>query len=323
MYFPFFRGKQFELVCIRELIPQLSTPPSIIPIIEPVKRRTSSLRRTLEELSKAEVESIVVYNPKVGEFTKHAETDKEKKYADYTTELPDLLTPLLDRNPKLIPAYILSEMTLLDDVAAFLGHVGNSNIALIHFGEAGGDLLQILSEAQNRVLYNVLLEGSVSAAYSKELPVETVVTLRDGFEKQRTNADYPPLSYFSDMHLKFEELGYIGFGDFLIVGKEYSDSAGPAYTVAIHLTYLRDNGSLGIRHFLSDSYETQANPGGKFLEALRKAVAFVNSVIGWDAVNFTGAHEFIRLNEEEHYPGLGSVKKTSMKHHVQLIRSIL
>lgn len=29
-----------------------------------------------------------------------------------------------------------------------------------------------------------------------------------------------------------------GFGDFLIVGDEFSESGGPAYAVAIHLTYI-------------------------------------------------------------------------------------
>ena len=28
-----------------------------------------------------------------------------------------------------------------------------------------------------------------------------------------------------------------GFGDFLIVGDDYSDTGGPAYAVAIHLTF--------------------------------------------------------------------------------------
>jgi hypothetical protein len=29
-----------------------------------------------------------------------------------------------------------------------------------------------------------------------------------------------------------------GFGDFLIVGDDYSESGGPAYAIAIHLTFI-------------------------------------------------------------------------------------
>ena len=65
-----------------------------------------------------------------------------------------------------------------------------------------------------------------------------------------------------------------GFGDFLIVGDEYSESGGPAYTIAIHLTYIDfdQDEAMHVRHFLSDRQDTPKDPGGKFSEALTKLV---------------------------------------------------
>jgi len=46
------------------------------------------------------------------------------------------------------------------------------------------------------------------------------------------------LGAFSDLHVTFPEEGMDGFGDFLVVGSEYSDSGGIPYVIAIHLTFI-------------------------------------------------------------------------------------
>lgn len=47
MYFPFLRGRQFELIALRELLENDLLGNNIIPIIEPVKL-SSSLLKTVE-----------------------------------------------------------------------------------------------------------------------------------------------------------------------------------------------------------------------------------------------------------------------------------
>ena len=49
MYFPYLRGKQFELIAIRELAEMISASGKIIPVIEPVKE-VSSYKKTFEAL---------------------------------------------------------------------------------------------------------------------------------------------------------------------------------------------------------------------------------------------------------------------------------
>ncbi len=67
MYFPYLRGKQFELLAIRELAPILDSD-KIIPIIEPVKSNTASLKTALEVLQRNNVRCQLIINPSVGDF---------------------------------------------------------------------------------------------------------------------------------------------------------------------------------------------------------------------------------------------------------------
>lgn len=115
-----------------------------------------------------------------------------------------------------------------------------------------------------------------------------------------------------------------GFGDFLTVGDEYSEGGGPAYAVAIHLTFVDEDNdsSMFIRHFVSDSNLTPADPAGKFSEALgklAKAVRKVNSKI----MKTKAVLEFLDLHDRGHYPGLGYVKKLSMQHHIELMMDVV
>lgn len=45
MYFPFLRGRQFELIALRELLENDLLGNNIIPIIEPVKLSSSLLKQ--------------------------------------------------------------------------------------------------------------------------------------------------------------------------------------------------------------------------------------------------------------------------------------
>ena len=70
--------------------------------------------------------------------------------------------------------------------------------------------------------------------------------------------------------MTFADQGGVGFGDFLTVGDDYSESGGPAYAVAIHLTFIdpTKDDAMFIYHFVSETQDTPADPAGKFAEAL-------------------------------------------------------
>jgi len=115
-----------------------------------------------------------------------------------------------------------------------------------------------------------------------------------------------------------------GFGDFLVVGDEFNEGGGPAYAVAIHLTYLdsdQDN-VMQIYHFVSDSQDTPRDPAGKFAEALAKMISTLDQpdskVLETDALR-----EFRDLHDAGHFPGLGYIKKLSMNHHIETLADYL
>ena len=115
-----------------------------------------------------------------------------------------------------------------------------------------------------------------------------------------------------------------GFGDFLMVGDDYNEGGGPAYAVAIHLTYIDPNedDAMYIYHFVSTSNNTPTDPAGKFGQALQKLIDKLDS---GNSMLFQGEaiKEFRELHAKGHFPGLGYVKKLSMKHHLETLSHFL
>ena len=145
------------------------------------------------------------------------------------------------------------------------------------------------------------------------------------FKKQKRNADYPVESQYSSLHTFYD--GYktvVGFGDYTTVSEEYSESGGPAYVVTIHVTYIDElrYSEAFTRHYSSEDDESPANPGKKFKEALAKLIHEKKS----NTIKFiktSGMDDFEEIFETQHFPGLGQVKKISIKHHVETINDYL
>lgn len=79
MYFPYLRGRQYELLALRELIENDRLSDNIIPIIEPVKI-TSTLLSTIKTFINNNNKMIIIRNPKVGNFIADSHNSKIKVY---------------------------------------------------------------------------------------------------------------------------------------------------------------------------------------------------------------------------------------------------
>src|SRR5690606_3826910 len=107
----------------------------------------------------------------------------------------------------------------------------------------------------------------------------------------------------SDLHITFRDENMNGFGDFLIVGDDYSESGGPAYAVAIHLTFIDSEREdiMYVHHFVSRRKDTPADPAGKFREALDAMMRELNrpecKIFASSAVA-----EFRELYDRRHFP---------------------
>lgn len=309
MYHPYFRGKQFELITIRETA-ELLAASNFVPIIEPVKESLGGLERTLKAVCGAKGKAIVIVNPVHGDH---------REDGIGITEL--LRKGYLDSGSVGVGVLLKEDISLREVVACCERHRRNE-INLVH---AGFSQAKELADALGgtRITRNIFVESHCGRLYRKHFREGERILVGDGFKRQR-NRDYTPVERFSDLHITYEEEGMDGFGDFLIVGDDYSEAGGPAYAVAIHLTFIdpEQDDEMFIYHFVSDRQDTPTDPAGKFAEALAKLIRKLDS--GKSKLLDTSAvKEFRTLHVKGHFPGLGYVKKLSMKHHIETLANFL
>lgn len=306
MYYPYFRGKQYDLITIRENAELLASS-GFTPIIEPVKEALSGLKRTLEEIQKADGEVILIVNPCNGD------------HAEDSAPIHDLLSIEFSGYSKIIVGVYLPEEISLSSITQICSIHAGRNIAFIHAGFSDPKGLVKLIAAQGFGVEHVFLEQFCGKLYRKHFFGSKRILLRDGFKKRQANKLHPDVEFFSDLHVTYTEEGMNGFGDFLIVGEEYSEAGGPAYSVAIHVTFIdpSKDDEMHIYHFKSDRSDSYMDPGGKFQEALNKLFLYFKNPKSM--ISRTSAiNEFVGLLERGHFPGLGYVKKLSMQHHIEV-----
>jgi len=307
MYFPYFRGKQFELITIRDTA-ELLAKAGFIPIIEPVKEALKGLTRALDAVCESGGHAIVIVNPQHGSLAGNG--------AAISTFLKE---GYLETDNVSAGILLTDTMTVIDAMTLFEAHT-NHRPYFIHSGflQENG-LAEKLGDELSHTRH-VFIEQASPVLYRKKFSSASRVLLRDGFNKQR-NASYPAVELFSDLHVTFNsELGLNGFGDFLTVGDDYSETGGPAYAVAIHMTFIdpdKDD-QMYVRHFVSDSNSTPTDPAGKFAEALSKLVTKFNHGTS-NLFHGKALSEFLELHAKQHFPGLGQVKKLSMIHHIETL----
>lgn len=304
-YHPYLRGKQYELICVKENAELLSVS-GFCPIIEPVRDDLGSLIRCLSEVEKYGGRARVVANPGCGPLK-----------GGFPKDFKEGLSALIEGSKGL--SWLYRSQGLIDKSVAI--PVGNA--AVLHDGPADGADVRKFGVNSGVVLTpNIFIDNKdPGTLYRRQFKAEERVLLRDGFRRKK-NSEYlePEIEHFSDLHLTYEEEGMQGFGDFLTVGDYYADGGGAAYAVAIHLTFVDEDNesSMFIRHFVSDSNLTPADPAGKFSEALDKLAGAVRAP-GSKILQTEAVDEFLELHDRSHYPGLGYVKKLSMQHHMELM----
>jgi len=311
MYLPYLRGKQFELIALRELAESMGESGVIHPIIEPVKESASTLRLTIEQLKEYNVPFTVIINPEVGDLTNSYHL------------ITELINQYVGQYPNFFVGILLQSTTDLNHLQSYLGELQNQySINLIHKGRFP-DMNQ-LQEFMRRqsISYNLFTDPTIIRRYRRLINNRSKVILSKPFNSKPTNADYAdnPDEFFSDEHNYYKEDGFSGFADYVTIGEDYSDSGFAPYAVAIHLTYFReDNEQIWIRHFVSDSNEDFSDVPGTYREALVKLIDYINQ----ENIQSEACNEFRDHYVNGHYPGLGSVKKLSIKHHIELITGIL
>ena len=311
MYFPFLRGKQFELLAIRELVSNGLLSKNIIPVIEPVKL-TSTLTKAISTCIENEHMVSIIRNPSVGSFEEEygnaAEGSRmhslKKEFDEYC------------RNANIIPGILIQKKA-----SQILDEVINQNIPL-------SNLLAFIDDYDCLKAFNDLFQDNTlrftlipdETAFKRSIR-QNKVLCEDRFIKQRRSADYLEDEVFSTDHLFYREEGYQGFSDFSVIGKEFFEKGFAPRAVAIHLVYFSTNSELRIKHFVSDSNDGIKNPAKKFYEAVTKIGDWCESK-GCEPMTL-GLRTLLDHMNSQTYPGLGSLKKLSIMHHLELMGKFL
>lgn len=306
MYYPYFRGKQYELITIREMARVLRES-EFCPIIEPVRESLGGLSKALDAVVQEGGRAIVIVNPYHGDLSGAGEP--------LTHLLKDKFLDL----PGIAAGILLRQETTIDQATACYELHRQHRPVIIHGGFTEPKALAEKLGPSTPDQLHIFLAKFCGKLYQKHFKGGCRVLIKDGFEKKR-NRDYELIEPFSDLHATFQEEGMDGFGDFLTVGDDYSESGGPAYAVAIHLTFIDadQDDAMQIYHFVSERKDTPKDPAGKFAEALAKMIETLelpNSKV----LDSKSVQEFRVLHGKGHFPGLGYVKKLSMNHHIETI----
>ncbi|MBS1005378.1 sce7725 family protein [Levilactobacillus brevis] len=292
IYFPYFRGRQYDLLAFKDIAEQRCLPPNIIPIIEPV-RDIRALPQTVAAFMAANHPLVIIANPTVSDYAL-----TQQKLHDWHEWAND---------PNLIVGHILTPTTLPDDVTPspdqptlLIAHHYDELVAVQHAGwlETPTYLL-VPPEARVRQLVS---RSSISLFDHAWLPDhdQTYANLVDGF--------------FSDDWVLADLLGYQGVSDYTIGGHYYSEHGYPAKAVTLHLTYFAGE-QLRIHRFVSDDRTDFSHPKEKFFQAVAKLAAWLPQQP--TAVQTPAAKQLAVYHEQQHFPGLGVVKRLSLVHHLQ------
>lgn len=320
MYFPYLRGKQFELLALRETAPRLGAARCITPIIEPVREPADSgLHRCLTALEMYAVGFVLIANPTVGALRTPASPQELS---------PALVEFILDRDPGRAwnIGLIIEEGTDVTSlVTSYADSLGDTRpLTLIHKALAVSGQNVPIVEAPYHRGFDIINSESIRAERHARGPWrrERGVTLSDGFDQLSRNSDYinREETTFNEDLLYYQDEGWFGFGDYLTIGAGYTEGGFSPRAVAIHWTYQAAPGqAIMIRSFASESNGNIGNVGGKFLEAAGKLVNFLNARdIHTDAAEVMRNHVL-----HQTYPGLGVVKKLSILNHLQLMTAVL
>lgn len=306
MYYPYLRGRQFELIALREYASSLRDNNYVTPIIEPVKKTFNSMRLALPKLIEGRVKFALIMNPNVGEI---------KGPAEVIEGLGDLLEDIT----KWIPAFIVTNnYSEVDELIELLNY---KNVMIFCSGQSDAnnvDFKKLVSS--DNVKYVVSEENRTLKRFINDKGKE-LIRLDDNFKGEKRNSDYLNLDEekFSEEHFYYLEDNYKGFSDYTTLVSEFIEGGGAPYAVAIHLTYEKSKQEIWIRHFTSVSNFDRANIQGKFSQAANKAVKFLDE----KEIHTEASEELRTYVSEAKYPGLGMVKKIAIKHHLQLLNELI
>lgn len=301
MYYPYLRSKQNEMLALRAIAEQKRYT-CITPIIEPIKYPDPSLVKATEMMAANDICFAIVVNPQSRAITPDG--------------LPLLLSSI---NSNYIPTFLCDGN--LKDVINQINE-GHYYAVMLVFKESIDVSKDGFEELVSHPSVKTVV-GELGRSLKKQLKIRgvSVVTFKvDAFRAVSSNSQYAEFEdeKYSEEHAFYEEDGFDGFADFCVLPKDIPDGGMTPTTLAIHLTYKKNDEEIWVRHFLSDTRYGRENIQNKFREAAIHVSEFFEKHEKTQAVQ-----ELLDCLNNKHYPGLGVLKKFSIWNHLELVNSIL
>lgn len=300
MYYPYLRSKQNEMLALREIAQSPITYSHITPIIEPV-RELASLDKTIDAMESKGLPYAVILNA-IG-YT------PEEVYAWLAKDGRQHYSPafLCDTSISLVQNQI-DDMGLHDVILVFKNDIDSDN----------ENLMPLLTNPSVKTII-----GRMSRSLKRNLLREQkqIVTFKpDAFHPQNSNAQYAnvPDELYTEEHTFYKDEQYIGFADFCVLPKDLQEGGMTPTTLAIHLTYKKNDDEIWVKHFLSDTQLGRENIQRKFKEAAVHVKEFFENHPKTAAVE-----QLLDCLQNGHYPGLGKLKEYTVWNHLELINNLL
>ncbi|AYW45060.1 sce7725 family protein [Tetragenococcus koreensis] len=279
MYYPYFRGKQFDLLALRTLIDNHLLSEKICPIVEPVKN-TTALQKLCLSAQDHQHPVYLIQNPQIGEFNTENGNQLIQSFPARKALAVDQPLETMDQTAEL-----------------FIGNQPSATLA----SDWTNNQKKVLVPPEFRLLNKV--EGP------------KILTL-DHFTRLPKLSFYQELpdELFSTDHLTYKKRGFSGFSDFSIDSRIYYEKGYPSPFLSLHLVYFMDD-TLRIHHFISP--EELPSQKEKFLVLMEEVFVWQRRLCKEE--NTLGLAMLIDYANKEKFPGLGVMRKAAVMHHMELI----
>ncbi len=311
MYLPFLRGKLYELKAIKEYIEESygnGYGHHIMPIIEPVKKDLRPLMSCVEAMGEADMPFAVVLNSRMGDFRRSA------------FDMSSFLGNGAMANIHWTPAFELNGNANVEAIEAAINEYRLSSVMLVFF-----TIVELDDAKIKRLITNDAVKYIAALNLTQRLSIidelsdlgKRLISIEDCFPEKTSNDTYRENidEAFSDTFSYYKtRLGLYGFSDFTALPRNYREGGVLPRVVAIHMTYQKSARVIYVHHFLSDSRNGSNNIRAEFQEANSKIPPFYE-----DKPKTLAVQQISGMS----YPGLGAIKKFSIKNHFELMGRIL